>query len=319
VCSQVFDHTSVLQFLEKFLSHKTKKQVEEPNISAWRRVVCGDLTSAFKPYLGEKIDLPAFISKNNFIQGVHKAKFKENPSGFRPLTSAEIQQINDKPSTSPLMPRQEKGIRQSCGLPYELYVDGKIADDKKSFGLTFEASRQIFGSKAAGSPFNVYAPGKFKSGDSFEPVKTWAYAVAPGDRISDKWDIGNFEDSRYHLRVYGPNGFYREFAGNSVDPELEIKCRYGKVKKSTTATLEIHITNLGVKDYAIEIKDEAYDQSSQKKRIEPKGQLTIKLDLAKSFGWYDFALKVAGSAVFERRYAGRVETGESTFTDPAMA
>ena len=36
VNSQVFDHTSVLQFLEK------RFQVHEPNISAWRRAVCGD-------------------------------------------------------------------------------------------------------------------------------------------------------------------------------------------------------------------------------------------------------------------------------------
>jgi phospholipase C len=41
VCSQVFDHTSPLQFLEKGLSHKTGKKVEEPNISRWRRTVCG--------------------------------------------------------------------------------------------------------------------------------------------------------------------------------------------------------------------------------------------------------------------------------------
>ncbi len=41
VNSQVFDHTSVLQFLEKRFG------VREPNISAWRRAVCGDLTSAF--------------------------------------------------------------------------------------------------------------------------------------------------------------------------------------------------------------------------------------------------------------------------------
>ena len=33
VCSQVFDHTSVLQFLERLLTHKTGRQVEEPNIS----------------------------------------------------------------------------------------------------------------------------------------------------------------------------------------------------------------------------------------------------------------------------------------------
>ncbi|HJR72280.1 MAG TPA: phospholipase C, phosphocholine-specific, partial [Luteimonas sp.] len=40
VDSQVFDHTSVLRFLEQRFG------VEEPNIGAWRRAVCGDLTSA---------------------------------------------------------------------------------------------------------------------------------------------------------------------------------------------------------------------------------------------------------------------------------
>ncbi len=42
VCSQPFDHTSVLQFLEKFTG------VRETNISDWRRQTFGDLTSAFR-------------------------------------------------------------------------------------------------------------------------------------------------------------------------------------------------------------------------------------------------------------------------------
>lgn len=42
VCSEPFDHTSVLQFLEKFTG------VREPNISDWRRQTFGDLTSAFR-------------------------------------------------------------------------------------------------------------------------------------------------------------------------------------------------------------------------------------------------------------------------------
>jgi phospholipase C len=42
VSSQPFDHTSVLQFLEKFTG------VREPNISDWRRQTFGDLTSAFR-------------------------------------------------------------------------------------------------------------------------------------------------------------------------------------------------------------------------------------------------------------------------------
>ena len=41
VNSQVFDHTSVLRFLE------ARFGVNEPNISPLRRAVCGDLTSAF--------------------------------------------------------------------------------------------------------------------------------------------------------------------------------------------------------------------------------------------------------------------------------
>jgi phospholipase C len=42
VCSETFDHTSVLQFLEKFTG------VKEENISEWRRKTFGDLVSAFR-------------------------------------------------------------------------------------------------------------------------------------------------------------------------------------------------------------------------------------------------------------------------------
>jgi phospholipase C len=42
VCSEVFDHTSLIRFIE------ARFGVSEPNISAWRRATCGDLTSAFR-------------------------------------------------------------------------------------------------------------------------------------------------------------------------------------------------------------------------------------------------------------------------------
>ncbi len=42
VCSEVFDHTSLIQFIE------ARFGVYEPNISAWRRQTCGNLTSAFR-------------------------------------------------------------------------------------------------------------------------------------------------------------------------------------------------------------------------------------------------------------------------------
>jgi phospholipase C len=42
VCSDVFDHTSLIRLIEKRFG------VTEPNISAWRRRTCGDLTSALR-------------------------------------------------------------------------------------------------------------------------------------------------------------------------------------------------------------------------------------------------------------------------------
>jgi len=42
VCSEPFDHTSILRFLEAFTG------VREPNISDWRRKAFGDLTGAFR-------------------------------------------------------------------------------------------------------------------------------------------------------------------------------------------------------------------------------------------------------------------------------
>ena len=41
VCSERFDHTSILQFLE------ARFGVEVPNLTHWRRSVTGDMTSAF--------------------------------------------------------------------------------------------------------------------------------------------------------------------------------------------------------------------------------------------------------------------------------
>ena len=176
VCSQVFDHTSSLQFLENFLSEKKKKKIREPNISSWRRSVCGDLTSVFRQYNGEKMNPPFVVEKDPFIESIHKAKFKKEPSAYKKLSPGDINQVNLDPYTSSLLPKQEKGIRASCPIPYELYVDGKLNTDKKTFEITFEARNEIFGTTSAGSPFIVYAPGKYLQ----ESTREWNYAAAAG-------------------------------------------------------------------------------------------------------------------------------------------
>lgn len=315
VNSQVFDHTSSLQLLEKFLSHKTGRKIEEPNISAWRRTVCGDLSSVFRPYNNEKIATPKPLQRDPFVKSIHKAQFKDLPSNYHRLTPDEIAAINKNPHGSPLLPAQEKGTRSSCALPYELYADGQLTDDRKSFAITFKAGNEVFGNSAAGSPFNVYAPGLYHD----EAVRTWAYGVKAGDVLMDAWTLTDFENNAYHLRVYGPNGFFREFAGTAADPSIDISCEYERNMRQPeilTGNLVFQLRYTGTDPCTIAITDNAY--GAKAKRLRVMGEQRIILNLEKSQSWYDFSIHVKDNASFTRRYAGRIETGTAGITDPFM-
>lgn len=315
VCSQVFDLTSPLQFLEKFLSQKTGKKIEETNISAWRRAVCGDLTSAFQPYHGEKISIPDSLSRDKVVESIHKARFKKLPSGYKALTRAEIEQARQNPSASPVLPQQERGTRRSCALPYQLYAEGALNVGKDHFTVRLEARNEIFGNQSAGSPFNAYALGVP------DGTQMRAYAVASGESLTDSWAIDSFDNRAYHLQIHGPNGFMREFKGNASDPAVDIQVDYARKKQKTLALngqVEIHIVNKDRRGLTIEVRDNAYKHAAQKRVVPAGGKATLVLDTKKSFGWYDFSVRVAGSDVFEKRCAGRVETGQWSYSDPVM-
>jgi phospholipase C len=320
VNSQVFDHTSSLQFLEKFLSGKFGKKIEESNISAWRRTVCGDLTSVFRTYHGEKLNKPEFLDRDEFIESIHKAQFRNVPSNYKTLTKEEIARINKAPHSSPSMASQEKGIRSSCALPYELYADGHLSFDKQSFEIKFHCGNKIFGSFSAGSAFQVHAPASFRN----EPVSTRDYAVLAGDYLKDNWPLSDFENGNYHLRVYGPNGFFREFSGNKSDPFIEMDCKYQLSKTDPdkfTGNITLAISNPGKQPVIITITDNAYEAGKQTHSIEgsmQKKARLIAIDTSKSYGWYDFTVRIKDNSIFERRYAGRVETGLTGKTDPFM-
>jgi len=46
-------------------------------------------------------------------------------------------------------------------------------------------------------------------------------------------------------------------------------------------------------------------------------ETSVVLNLSKQHGWYDFVVKETGAKA-ESHYAGRVETGRSSFSDPLM-
>ncbi|WP_246375714.1 phosphocholine-specific phospholipase C [Gluconacetobacter takamatsuzukensis] len=101
VNSQVFDHTSVLRFLE------ARFGVAAPNITPWRRAVCGDLTSAFD-FTRREAPWPASLPDTADYPGRTRASCRLPP----PV-------IPDRQS----LPRQEEGQRPARPLPYDLHAD----------------------------------------------------------------------------------------------------------------------------------------------------------------------------------------------------
>jgi phospholipase C len=325
VNSQLFDHTSSLQFLESFMAHRFQKNIKETNISNWRRCICGDLTSIFRPYRGEEVALPRPLERKSFLEKVHGTKFKAPPKGWKALHPDEIAGVPINVVGSALLPRQEGGVRNSSPLPYELYVDGHL-HNKETFGIQFRAGKDVFGEKACGAPFLVYAgsasAGKVAHQQGATAGDNWSFAVAAGGQLEHAWSIEKNKGEMYHLLVYGPNGFFREFRGNAEDPSIRIVCRYEAVPidaKDLTGNLLISLQNESKQQsYSIELVDHAYGQGQRSFLLKAATTENLVLDLATSFCWYDLSFRVQGRPAFLKRYAGRVETGRPGKSDPYM-
>jgi phospholipase C len=318
VNSEVCDITSTIQFMEKFLSAKTGKKVEEPNISSWRRAISGDLTSVFRPYNGEEIALPDALDRNKHVQEIYNAKFKRLPNNFRALSAEEAREAT-RQSDASVLPRQEPGTKPSNGLRYDLRVDGKLSDDGKEFVIRLRAAKDIFGEEAHGAPFNVYAPGNYRNHEdkTFEPVKTWAFAVKAGDAIEYRWPLKDFEGEMYHLQVYGPNGFFREFAGNGVNG-LEVMCEPIRKGKRATGTLKVYLKNPRKETLRLQFLEDKYRDTKRELVLKSGATEALTIDTTLAQGWYDFSVHSQGTDTFHVRYAGRLETGADSISDPFM-
>ncbi|TXE12313.1 phosphocholine-specific phospholipase C [Algoriphagus aquimarinus] len=319
VNSEVCDITSTIQFLEKFLTKKTGKNIEESNISSWRRTVSGDLTSAFRPYNGEKITHAEPVNQEEFVKQIYNAKFKNVPTNFIKLTEEEARKEAVNQASSSVFATQEPGTKPSNGLKYDLHADGKLSSDGKNFIISFTASQDVFGKDALGSAFNVYAPGKYLNQETtaFEPVKTWAFAVKSGDSISYEWPVSEFENGLYHLRVYGPNGFYREFKGSSNSQKLELSAKPVFKQKNVTEELELTIKNRSASNLTLQATDDVYQILNREIKIAAGAEASFKIDTKKHKGWYEVTLADKAQDL-KITYAGRLETGKDSISDPQM-
>ena len=313
VNSEISDHTSTLMFLEHFLQKKTGRKIYSPHISSWRRAVCSNLTSAFRPYNGESFPLPDFLKVKEVVTNIQNAKNKPAQVVPDELSATDINAINSS-NTSSVLPVQEKGTKPACALPYRLQANCHLNKETKKLALNFSVESMP---GAKGAPFNMYTRSSYNK----DKGKTWAYAVLAGDTITDELDLSKFDDNRYQLCIDGPNGFSRQYSGDENDPELEVNFEYGGKKilsHKTTEKVVLTLHNKGREDLEISITDLAYNMKDVTLHIPGLKSKQLNISLEKSSGWYQFMLKVKGYALFEKLYAGHVETGNTSITDPHM-
>ena len=319
VNSQITDHTSILMFLEDFLHNKTKKQIKSPHISSWRRAICSDLSSAFRPYRGEKIPLPDFLDKDASIIRIQNARNKPKQLIPDPLTEKQIELINNLPSFDPecadFMPSQEKGIRPACALPHQFYADGQLSKKEQVILLGFNSLNLPSAKQhAKGVAFKMYTNLAFNK----KKGKTWHYATEPDKLLEDKININGFENQLYDLHIDGPNGFYRGLCGSINDPKLEVECLYEKKSSTFTGDIILIIRNNDSKVLEMRLIDNAYKAKDYDVKIAAGTEKKINISLKKQYGWYDFSVLLKETDNYMRRYAGHVETGKPSMTDPFM-
>ena len=289
VNSQVFDHTSVLRFLE------ARFHVKEENITPFRRAVCGDLLSAFN-----------FVNPNHEVLPTLPKRTRAEADAVR-AQQEKLQQVALPAEGSQVFPMQAAGVRPSRALPYELHASARVDARHNKINLAFRNTGR------AAAVFHVY--------DRLHLDRVpRRYALEAGREWQDSWDL-EADRGAYDLWVLGPNGFHRAFQGNlavlSVDgsAEPEVKLSYDIFTKRICLTM----ANRGEGACIVTVKPNAYRQAGPWTfRVPARMQLDQHWPIGGQGNWYDLTATVPAGG-FSRRFAGRMETGAHGVSDPAMA
>ncbi|MFF4011606.1 phosphocholine-specific phospholipase C [Streptomyces sp. NPDC001717] len=276
VCSETFDHTSVIRFMEKRFG------VQEPNISPWRRAVCGDLTSAFDFTKADAT--PASLpSTDAYLPPDHNA----HPS-YHPV-----------PPATGTLPKQEAGSKPTRALGYSPYVDGRATTSTGKFTLTFSSGPTL------GAHFHS------TSGNRTDGP--WPYTVEAGKTLSDTWSTSSSTGNQINLTVWGPNGFLRTWKGPAKKAGPEVTARHD----GAGGNLKLTLTNSGSAAVNLKVTN-AYNGATQTLRVAAGGTAEYTADLGATGRWYDVTVVSDADATFLRRFAGHVETGAPGVSDPAL-
>jgi phospholipase C len=250
VASEVFDHTSILRFLE------ARFGVQEPNISAWRRAVCGDLTSCFDFGAPDTVDFMATLPATAALSD----------------RAARLEEIRPPLPDHATAPVQEAGLRRRRATPYKLDARLAVMDAGRALVLANHSSERA-------AVFHIYDLKRLHE----VPAR---YTVGAGRDLAHPLPVsGEAAD----LFVLGPNGFHRRLTGRSDVFSVSIE-------GDGAAPPSLRLENLTSTPQSIAMTDRAYGAAPDVIVLAGGESRSVPLDLADSHGWYDRQFVAGGQA-----------------------
>ncbi|MCK3863839.1 alkaline phosphatase family protein [Pseudomonas sp. B329] len=315
ICSQLFDHTSVIRFLEDWLVAKGHKAeaVKCKLISNWRRAVSGNLVST----LNFSRPFPDMKPPKETVPFSEKVPLAKKPS-------KKIPENNPLPDFS-IYEGKDKEAAIACAMPFHNTAWGKIAANN-SFSITYSTHRNT--AEDLSATFITYKnPGL--------PTQT-PFHLAVSNKTSLTVDFeSSLGTDGYKFSVYGDNGFYRFLSGTRDD---SITVEDSLERSSNTLRLTIKNTSATPRAVKVELNNDytapsAYfiylpEQSSKVVTLSISGKQNAEalvFSLKNSAGWYNVSVLTSGNKKqdgtyekgFYRVFAGNVETFEGR-VDPAI-
>jgi len=279
VDSQVFDHTSIIRFLETWTG------VAEPNISAWRRTISGDLTSAFD-FQHPDFSLPTSTEVLPMSE-TQKLVAAADADASKPTIAAPA-------AGAQKMPVQDAGTSRHRSLPYR--QSANVAVDRTASRVTLTmhndgtqgVSHQVFPNTAL----------------TFAPTP---HTLAPKSTATYTWDAALLSGT-YDFSVYGPDRFLRRFAGQVVPRlrnDLAVPAASAIPVAGRTSVLRLTVSNAGSPSTRFILQSN--DFISKTTTVTVKGGSSQTIDWpVDQWGYYDVVVTADTGTGFRYRFAGRV-------------
>ena len=271
VDSNVYDHTSMLQFLAAWTG------VKPANVTPWRASVTGDLTTAFD-FKHPDFSIPK-------IPTLDQTWALTQLTGGSTAPPAEGDQK---------MPAQEAGTRPHRPTVHQPFADVTVNR------TTGQVTAALSNTGQVGVSLAIYP-------DEYLPFGCTPMTVLASAARSYVWDT-TLTAGKYAFSVYGPDGFLTSFAGAVVPASQNggpVPVVTAALRSAAAKTLELTLANQGHQEIVYTLTPNDYQGRTETVTVASGRVRTVNWP-ADQYGYYDVVVTASTADGFRRRYAGRI-------------